>query len=92
MKDKWFFRDLDENWKKALRDAGDRVLVDLGKGDKPSARDRTLDAMREVIEAVTAVATENEAAYIAEMSVRLLECHRVLKADGEHLPSLRPPR
>ena len=35
-----------------------------------------------VIEAVEACATENEAAYICYMGVRLLECHRVLKSTG----------
>ena len=35
-----------------------------------------------VIEAVEAAATENEAAYICFMAVRLIECHRVLKATG----------
>ena len=82
VKDDWFWRDIDPDWMKALRDAGARVRVDLDAGDTPSARDRTLDAMREVIEAVSACANENEAAYIAEMSVRLLECHRVLKPTG----------
>ena len=82
VKDDWFYRDIDPDWMKALRDAGERVRVDLDAGDAPSNRDRTLDAMREVIEAVSACATENEAAYIAEMSVRLLECHRVLKDTG----------
>ena len=82
VKDDWFFRDVDEVWMKELKDAGERVRVDLDAGDTPGNRDRTLDAMREVIEAVSACATENEAAYIAEMSVRLLECHRVLKPTG----------
>ena len=57
-------------------------LEPTGKPETPTARDRTLDAMREVIEAVTACATENEAAYIALMSVRLYECRRVLKDTG----------
>ena len=35
-----------------------------------------------VIQAVEACATENEAAYICYMAVRLLECHRVLKETG----------
>lgn len=35
-----------------------------------------------VIEAVEATASENEAAYLAYMAVRLLECHRVLKPTG----------
>ncbi len=35
-----------------------------------------------VIEAVEACATENEAAYICYMAVRLIECHRVLKTSG----------
>ena len=35
-----------------------------------------------VIEAVEAVATENEAAYISFMAVCLIECHRVLKPTG----------
>ena len=82
VKDEWFFRDIAPDWMKALRDAGDRVRVDLDAGDTPSARDRTLDAMREVVEAVSACATENEAAYIALMAVRLIECHRVLKDTG----------
>ncbi len=91
VKDDWFWRDIDEAWMKALKDAGERVRVweerreageNLDTGEAPSARDRTLDAMREVIEAVSACATENEAAYIALMSVRLIECHRVLKDTG----------
>ena len=39
-------------------------------------------AIHAVIEAVEACATENEAAYIAFMAARLLECHRVLKPAG----------
>ena len=35
-----------------------------------------------VIQAVEACATENEAAYICFMAVRLIECHRVLKPTG----------
>ena len=35
-----------------------------------------------VIQAVEACATENEAAYISFMAVRLIECHRVLKDIG----------
>ena len=35
-----------------------------------------------VIEAVEACASENEAAYICFMAVRLIECHRVLKPTG----------
>ena len=35
-----------------------------------------------VIEAVEACASENEAAYICFMAVRLIECHRVLKPNG----------
>ena len=35
-----------------------------------------------VIEAVEACATENEAAYICFMAVRLIECRRVLKPEG----------
>ena len=35
-----------------------------------------------VIQAVEACATENEAAYICFMAVRLIECHRVLKSTG----------
>ena len=35
-----------------------------------------------VIQAVEACATENEAAYICFMAVRLIECHRVLKFSG----------
>ena len=38
--------------------------------------------MFSVIEAVEACATENEAAYVCFMAVRLLECHRVLKPTG----------
>ena len=39
-------------------------------------------AVHAVIQAVEACATENEAAYIAFMAVRLIECRRVLKATG----------
>ena len=39
-------------------------------------------AVHAVIETTEACATENEAAYIAYMAVRLLECHRVLKPTG----------
>ena len=39
-------------------------------------------AIHAVIAAVEACATENEAAYIAFMAARLLECHRVLKPAG----------
>ena len=39
-------------------------------------------AVHAVIEATEACATENEAAYIAYMAVRLLECRRVLKPMG----------
>ena len=35
-----------------------------------------------VIEAVEACASENEAAYVCYMAVRLIECHRVLKPTG----------
>ena len=35
-----------------------------------------------VIEAVESCATENEAAYICFMAVRLIECHRILKPTG----------
>ena len=35
-----------------------------------------------VIEAVEACATENEAAYICYMAVRLIECRRILKPTG----------
>ena len=35
-----------------------------------------------VVQAVEACASENEAAYIAFMAVRLIECHRVLKPTG----------
>ena len=49
-------------------------------------------AVHAVIEATEACATENEAAYIAYMAVRLLECRRVLKPTGKHLPALRRPR
>ena len=35
-----------------------------------------------VIEAVEACASENEAAYVCYMAVRLIECHRVLKSTG----------
>ena len=89
VKDDWFFRDIDPAWLKALRDVGERIKAwddcpddERNPEDQPTARDRTLDAMREVIEAVSACATENEAAYIAMMGVRLLECRRVLKDTG----------
>ena len=39
-------------------------------------------AVHAVIQAVEACASENEAAYIAFMAVRLIECHRVLKDTG----------
>ena len=39
-------------------------------------------AVHAVIQAVEACASENEAAYIAYMAVRLIECHRVLKENG----------
>ena len=39
-------------------------------------------AVHAVIQAVEACATENEAAYIAFMAVRLIECHRVLTRTG----------
>ena len=39
-------------------------------------------AVHAVIQAVEACATENEAAYIAFMAVRLIECRRVLKQTG----------
>ena len=39
-------------------------------------------AVHAVIQAVEACATENEAAYLAFMAVRLIECHRVLKPTG----------
>ena len=39
-------------------------------------------AVHAVIQAVEACATENEAAYIAFMAVRLIECRRVLKPTG----------
>ena len=39
-------------------------------------------AVHAVIQAVEACATENEAAYIAFMAVRLIECWRVLKSTG----------
>ena len=38
-------------------------------------------AVHAVIQAVEACAAENEAAYIAFMAVRLIECRRVLKPD-----------
>ena len=89
VKDDWFWRDIDPAWLKALRDVGERIKAwddcpedERNSEDQPTARDRTLDAMREVIEAVSACATENEAAYIAMMGVRLLECRRVLKDTG----------
>ncbi len=91
VKDDWFWKDVNEGWMKELRDAGKEVQdynerIKAGEAvpadETPTKRDVTLDAMREVIEAVTACATENEAAYIAEMSVRLYECRRVLKPTG----------
>ena len=92
VKDDWFFRNVDANWMNELKEAGASVASYTDACDEhgadqqvvspPSARDRTLNAMREVIEAVAACATENEAAYIAEMSVRLYECRRVLKDTG----------
>ena len=91
VKDDWFWKDVNEGWMKELRDAGKEVQdynerIKAGEtvptDETPTKRDVTLDAMREVIEAVTACATENEAAYIAEMSVRLYECRRVLKDTG----------
>ena len=91
VKDDWFWKNVNKEWMKDLKDAGESVqtynsLIEKGEkpeGDEiPTTRAFTLNAMREVIEAVTACATENEAAYIAEMSVRLLECHRVLKPTG----------
>lgn len=39
-------------------------------------------AVHAVIQAVEACASENEAAYIAFMAARLIECHRVLKPTG----------
>lgn len=39
-------------------------------------------AIHAVIEAVEACATENEAAYMSYMAVRLIECHRTLKPTG----------
>ena len=39
-------------------------------------------AIHSVIQAVEATASENEAAYIAYMAVRLIECQRVLKPTG----------
>ena len=41
-----------------------------------------------VIRAVESCASENEAAYIAFMAVRLIECRRVLKPTVKHLCSL----
>ena len=41
-------------------------------------------AVHAVIQAVEACASENEAAYIAYMAVRLIECHRVLKETGAY--------
>ena len=35
-----------------------------------------------ILQAVEACASENEAAYIAYMAVRLIECHRILKPTG----------
>ena len=40
------------------------------------------DKVLAVIQAVEACATENEAAYICSMAVRLIECHRVLQPTG----------
>jgi len=91
VKDEWFFRNVEQDWMGELRDVGvavrnwDKRIEDGERppaGDAPTARDRTLAAIGEVVEAVRAVATENEAAYIALMSVRLYECRRVLKETG----------
>ena len=100
VKDKWFFRKVEQDWMDELGEAGDRIrayreweereariaagehIEPTGAPEKPTARDHTLNAIREVVEAVAAVATENEAAYIALMGVRLYECRRVLKDTG----------
>ena len=91
VKDEWFFRNVEQDWMGELRDVGmavrnwDRRIEDGERpppGEAPTARERTLAAIGEVVEAVRAVATENEAAYIALMSVRLYECRRVLKQTG----------
>ena len=91
VKDDWFFRNVEKDWMNELRGVGESVRnwdrrIEGGEKppteEAPTARDRTLASIGEVVEAVRAVATENEAAYIALMSVRLLECHRVLKPTG----------
>ena len=45
-----------------------------------------------VVEAVESCATENEAAYICFMAVRLIECHRSPETHRQHLRPLRRPR
>ena len=82
VKDDWFWRDVEDEWRTELRDVAERVGAALDAGETPSERDQRLGAMGAVIDAVTACATENEAAYIALMSVRLWECRRVLKDTG----------
>ena len=82
VKDDWFWRDVEDEWRTELRDVAERVSAALDAGETPSERDQRLGAMGAVIDAVTACATENEAAYIALMSVRLWECRRVLKDTG----------
>ena len=58
------------NWHEDIHPAWKMAIAD----DHPS--------VHAVIEAVEACASENEAAYIAYMAVRLLECGRVLKPTG----------
>ena len=80
VKDDWFFRNVDPSWMAELREVSAAVKhydrrIEEGErpadiGYPPTERERTLAAIVEVIEAVQAVATENEAAYIALMAVR----------------------
>ena len=91
VKDDWFWRDVESDWRNELRNVGKRVKAwdkrvedgaDLNPDEAPGERDRTLAAIGEVVDAVSVCATENEAAYIALMAVRLIECRRVLKDTG----------
>ena len=67
---------------------GETRVRDIWRWDEdvhPAWKARIADdypATHSVIEAVEACATENEAAYIAYMAVRLIECRRVLKPTG----------
>ena len=58
------------NWREDIRPAWKMAVAD----DYP--------AVHAVIQAVEQTATENEAAYIAFLAPRLLECHRALKPTG----------